>query len=682
MNERVKVILERLHDRKYRELRVNYEVDLASEYAKKKVPFPLRVSDRLQKLAEAEKAIIYPGDRIGFYRTIRNIPKILTDKEFDDLGKKYFLFDGAQVGNISSDYEYTLKVGFDKRLEEVETQIKKANTNAELNELKAMKESILAIYTIADKYRAAYKNNKEMREILTRIPRKGAASFHEALVFLRLLNFALWLNANKHNTLGRFDQYMYPYFNKDIESGRLTKEEAFVLIQEFFLSLNFDSDLYPGVQQGDNGQSLVLGGVDLKGKEAFNELSKLCLEASLELNLIDPKINMRVSANTDDKWFLLGTKLTKKGLGFPQYSNDDVVIPALVKWGYKLEHARDYVVAACWEFIIPKYAMDIPNVDAVNFPELVNKTIKEKLLVCKTYDEFEKYFNQNIHGEVERMVKAYGNYYIIPSPFQSLLMDGCVERRKDISEEALYQNFGFHGAGIATAVDSLAVIKSKIFEEEKISKQGLIDALKSNYEGYEELRHTLQNGPKMGNNDDDIDDMAVRMLDVYADACSKYRNARGGIIRPGTGTAMYYIWHSERLGATPDGRKAGEPFGANYSPSINSRFNGVLSVIQSFSKPNLERVCNGGPLTLEFHDTVFRNEEGVSKVAALVQTFVKLRGHQLQLNAVNRETLLDAQKHPEKHKNLIVRVWGWSGYFNELDPVYQNHVIQRLEFLQ
>jgi len=145
---------------------------------------------------------------------------------------------------------------------------------------------------------------------------------------------------------------------------------------------------------------------------------------------------------------------------------------------------------------------------------------------------------------------------------------------------------------------------------------------------------------------------------------------------------MYYIWHSERLGATPDGRKAGEPFGANYSPSINSRFNGVLSVIQSFSKPNLERVCNGGPLTLEFHDTVFRNEEGVSKVAALVQTFVKLRGHQLQLNAVNRETLLDAQKHPEKHKNLIVRVWGWSGYFNELDPVYQNHVIQRLEFLQ
>lgn len=682
MDKRVKVILDRLHSRKYRELRVPYKVDLASEYAKNKVPFALRASDRLQKLADAEKAIVYPGDRIGFYRTIHDIPAILTDEEFAALGKKYFLFDGAQVGNISSDYEYTIKVGFDKRLEEIEAQLEKTSDADEINELTAMKESIFAVYTVADKYRDAHKNNKEMHDILSNIPRKGAKTFHEALVFLRLLNYMLWLNANKHNTLGRFDQYMYPYFKKDIESGRLNEEEAFVLIQEFFLSLNFDSDLYPGVQQGDNGQSLVLGGVDTEGKEAFNELTKMCLEASLELNLIDPKINMRVSANTDDKWFVLGTKLTKKGLGFPQYSNDDVVIPALVKWGYKLEHARDYVVAACWEFIIPKYAMDIPNVDAVNFPELVNKTVREELLAAKTYEEFEKHFFKNIHREVERMAKTYGNYYIIPSPLQSVLMDGCVERRKDISEAALYQNFGFHGAGIATAVDSLAVIKNEVFTKKEISKKDLLSALSLNFDGYEEMRMTLQNGTKMGNNDDDVDAIAVRMLDEYAEACSKYKNARGGIIRPGTGTAMYYIWHSQKLGATADGRKAGEPFGANYSPSINSRFNGVLSVIQSFSKPNLERVCNGGPLTLEFHDTVFRNDEGVTKVAALVKTFVKIGGHQLQLNAVNRETLLDAQKHPEKHKNLIVRVWGWSGYFNELDPVYQNHVIQRLEFLQ
>ena len=143
---------------------------------------------------------------------------------------------------------------------------------------------------------------------------------------------------------------------------------------------------------------------------------------------------------------------------------------------------------------------------------------------------------------------------------------------------------------------------------------------------------------------------------------------------------MYYIWYSETMGATADGRRAGTAYSANYSPSLDVKTDGVLSVISSFSKPDLGRVCNGGPLTLEFHDTVFRNEEGMGKVADLVRMFVAIGGHQLQLNAINRETLLDAQKHPEKYPQLIVRVWGWSGYFNELDLCYQQHVIRRLEF--
>ena len=184
----------------------------------------------------------------------------------------------------------------------------------------------------------------------------------------------------------------------------------------------------------------------------------------------------------------------------------------------------------------------------------------------------------------------------------------------------------------------------------------------------------------MGQNDDEVDGIATKIMDAYAKECSKHKNSRGGIIRAGTGTAMYYIWWSQDLKATADGRKASEPFSANYSPSLNINMKGVLSVISSFTKPNLINICNGGPLTLEFHDSLFRNEEGCKKVAAMVKTYIKLKGHQLQLNAVNKETLLDAQKHPENHKNLIVRVWGWSGYFNELDLVYQNHIIKRLEF--
>jgi formate C-acetyltransferase len=185
----------------------------------------------------------------------------------------------------------------------------------------------------------------------------------------------------------------------------------------------------------------------------------------------------------------------------------------------------------------------------------------------------------------------------------------------------------------------------------------------------------------MGNNESCVDDRAVWLLDTFADVLKGRYNERGGIFRGGTGSAMYYIWHASDLPATADGRKAEENLGANYSPSLFIRANGPVSILQSFAKPHLRRVINGGPLTIELHDTVFRNEEAVGKVAVLVKSFMDLGGHQLQLNAVNRDTLVDAQKHPENYKNLIVRVWGWSGYFVELDKVYQDHIMERMELV-
>ena len=260
-------------------------------------------------------------------------------------------------------------------------------------------------------------------------------------------------------------------------------------------------------------------------------------------------------------------------------------------------------------------------------------------------------------------------------------MKDCVKNKKDIADGGKYNNFGLHGAGIANASDALSAIRQHIFDNKDISKDDLLKALDNDFKGYSEIQNALKSSPKMGDNNDYVDSLAIKMLDKFAKECHKYHNSRGGIYRAGTGTAMYYIWCSEKLGATADGRNAHQPFSANYSPSLSHNFKGVLSVIQSFTKPHLEDVCNGGPLTLEFHDTLFRNDEGIEKVAKLVKTFIMLKGHQLQLNAINRDTLLDAQIHPEDHKNLIVRVWGWSGYFNELDLVYQNHIISRLEFL-
>ena len=684
MNERIAKILDRLKKREYRSLRSDFSFDDTEKYEKENLPLPLRASDRLMKMAKNEKAIVFEEDQIGFMRTIKKVPDILTQKERDELSKTYLLFDNAQVCNISSDYEYTLNVGFNKRLEEVREKLKEKNTEKETIELKAMEESILAVFEIVNKYQkeAERVGNKVLAEALKKIPFEGATSYYEACLFFRIMNYMLWLNANKHNTVGRFDQYMYKFYKHDKDLGLISDGDALNITEELFIDLNFDADLYPGVQQGDNGQSLVLGGIKKDGSDAYNELTEICLKASLELKLIDPKINLRVNKNTDFKWYKLGTELTKVGLGFPQYSNDDVVIPALVKLGYEESDARDYVVAACWEFIIPKVGMDIPNVDALSFPMTVGKVVHSKeFLKAKTYEEIEALVDKEIEKEVHRLVELTKNIFSIPSPFQSILMSGCVENKKDIADGGKYNNFGLHGAGLSTAADSLAAIKKCIFEDKVMSKEELVKALESNFEGYEKERKELISAPKMGNNDDFVDTIACHLLDRFSIECAKYKNTRGGIYRAGTGTAMYYIWYSENLGATSDGRKAEEPFSANYSPSLSRNFEGVLSVIKSFTKPDLTKTCNGGPLTLEFHDTLFRNEEGIDKVAALVRTFVLLGGHQLQLNAVNRDVLLDAQKHPEDHKNLIVRVWGWSGYFNELDLAYQNHIIKRLEFL-
>ena len=251
----------------------------------------------------------------------------------------------------------------------------------------------------------------------------------------------------------------------------------------------------------------------------------------------------------------------------------------------------------------------------------------------------------------------------------------------DIYNGGKYNNFGIHGTGISTAADSLAAIKKYVFEEKSIGKADLIRAIDENFENTPELLHKLRfEAPKLGNNDDFVDSIATELLDAFSDALKGKTNCRGGIYRAGTGSAMEYYSSSKDVGATADGRKKGEPYGCSFSPAITCNCEGPLSCIQSFTKFDLTKIINGGPLTLEIHDTVFSNNQGIKKVAQLVKAFIHLGGHQLQLNSVNRDRLLDAEAHPENHKNLIVRVWGWSGHFTELDKPYRDHIIKRTEF--
>jgi len=645
--------------KKHHLFRKECNIDFAGEFSRKSLSPIERMTIRFEKLMEAETPVIIEGEKICYMRTLKNIPGIFTDEEWDKISSEHYIHELGYLSNLTPDYEKAISKGL----------IELRKTADEYG-----KRMIDAVISLADRYKeeAIRLNRIDIAETLERVPRYGATSFREALQMFRIIHFSLWYEGNYHITVGRFDKYMYPYFKADMDKGVIDEASALELLEDFFVSFNKDSDLYPGVQQGDNGQSMMLGGVDENGNDIYNELSALCLKASYNNNMIDPKINLRVSKNTPKERFTEATRLTKAGLGFPQYSNDDVVIPALEKLGYSHNDASDYTVAACWEFIIPDVGADIANISALSYPQAVDKALHLHLGKCDTYEEFFEYVCYEIKKKADSICDGINNVWFIPSPFMNVLMD-C-----NIYEGGKYNNFGIHGTGIATAADSLAVVKKYVFEEKTISKEELILAVDNNFENSPELLHKLRyEAPKLGNNDDFVDDIATKLLDAFSDALKGKKNCRGGIYRAGTGSAMYYLWHANEIGASPDGRRRGEPFGTNYSVSLFAKVKGPVSVIASMTKQHFENAINGGPLTLEFHQSVFADSDGIEKVGSLVKAFVEKGGHQLQLNSVNPETLIDAQKHPENYRQLVVRIWGWSAYFTELDKEYQDHVIAR-----
>jgi formate C-acetyltransferase len=528
-----------------------------------------------------------------------------------------------------------------------------------------------------------------LAEILQRVPARPPRTFHEALQSLRLLHAAVWLGGHYHVGLGRFDQYMWPYLDADLRARRLDEARAEELLAEFFISLNRDSDLYPGVQQGDNGQSLMLGGATRDGASGVNPLTAMALRVARDVAMIDPKINLRISKDTDLELLALAAELTAQGLGFPQYSNDDVVIPALVAHGYDLEDARDYTVAACWEFIVSGKGMEVVNIGAVSMPAAVDVAIRAGLAAGAGFEAILDRAEAEMGRQLEAVVSRYRRLLLPPAPYYSVLMDGCLESGRDLSQGLKYSNFGVHGACSASAADALAAVRKTVFVDRSVAPAELIQAMDANFAGHDSLRRALLDAPKVGNHDDQADDMLVALFDRFASACEAAGdNGRGGIVRPGSGSAMYYVWLAAGhpgmcepvTGTTADGRRAAEYFSANLAPSPGVRVRGPLSVLQSFSKLDYRRVCNGGPITLELSDALFGDVEALRKVALLVRSFAASGCQQLQLNTINVAKLQEAKRHPGRHRNLIVRVWGWSGYFCELEEPYQDHVIARHAF--
>ena len=673
MTERVQRMKRLLLDREYRKERSEETLDFSGDIDAQ-TDYGIFTA-YMQKTLENEKPLFYGDDTFGFNRSYAH------SAICEDNGQ--LCFPSHIPCNNTPDYSLLMKPGLDR----VMTELRRKPKNDFYDALIKVLELTLAF---CDRYRQAAleSGNQKLYDALSNVPRNSPTSFYEACLFQKIIIFILRVTKHEHITCGRFDQYMYPYFKADLDRG-VSQEELFETLELYFLSINLDTDTYIGMQAGDNGQSMVLGGFDAAGNSVFNELSRMCMEASLELEVIDPKINLRVSKRTPDEHYRLGAQLTKKGLGFPQYCNDDVVVPGLIKLGYAPEDAIDYTFAACWEVIIPGKGLEAPNVTAMNFPLVVREVIDRHLMDSPDFATLMKHVEQGIIDKIEFLRARYNSLEKLRqhrwyrcSPIMSLMTQGCMESGKDFARfGSHYYNLGCHGAGISTAADSLAAVKKMIYDDQSIDKTTLLTALKNNFEGFAPLRNQLLACPKMGSDDDYVDAIAGQIMDYFAKNLNGKPNNIGGIWRAGTGSAMEYVRFGKVTPATPDGRMNGEPLACSFSPTLQAKPKGPLSTIRSFTKFDLSNIINGGPLTMELHSNVFRNTDGEEKVASLVKLFVLSGGHQLQLNTLNRQQLLDAQEHPEKYPNLVVRVWGWSGYFRELDPEYQNHILQRTQFM-
>jgi pyruvate-formate lyase len=693
MNERVAGLRTRTREHHFARYRQAGSPDLITECDREGLSWMRRRARLTRRMCEAEHVVIEPDERIVFTRTLPQVPPVYSVEDLAALTAGRTLHEGGIINNVCADWGMVLGQGLlgRRRVAEATRARALAAGDADAVEFEdAAIETIDAVLDLAARYAAEARRlgMDEVAGVLEHVPAQPARTFHEALQALRLLQAVVWLSGHHHVGLGRLDQYLWPYLSADLEAGRLDETAAEELLAEAFIALNRDSDLYPGIQQGDNGQSMTLGGTTRDGRSAVNPLTWLALRVARDVGLIDPKVNLRITPRTDEALLELATELTRKGLGFPQYANDDVVIPALASHGYDLEDARDFTVAACWEFIIPGRGMDVGNTGAVSFPAAADTAIRDGLAAGASFDAILAATRNQVALQVRERTAPYERLLWAPAPWYSVLMTDALETGVDHGQSAKYRNLGIHGAAAASAADALAAVRRHVFELRDVAADELLAGLDADFEGREALRRRLaEDSPRVGLNEPAVDDLLRLLYDWLADACEAERDISGLTVRPGTGTAMYYLWLARGradgplpepvVGATADGRHRGDPFGANLAPTPGTPLRGPISVLQSYARIDYGRICNGGPITLELSDSVFRGADSIPKVAGLVRTFAQLGGQQLQLNALSADRLLAARAHPEEHRDLIVRVWGWSGYFCELSPEYQDHVISR-----
>lgn len=569
----------------------------------------------------------------------------------------------------------------------------------------------------AEKDEARAAELRRIAETCERVPYEPARSFREAVQSVWFIQLILQIESNGHSlSYGRFDQYMFPYYQADIASGAITRDEALELLTCLWiktLSVNkVRSQAHTFSSAGSPMyQNVTIGGQTTDKRDAVNDLSFLVLQSVAQTRLTQPNLTVRYHAGLNKEFYDECIEVMKLGFGMPALNNDEVIIPSFIKWGVAEEDAYNYSAIGCVETAVPgKWGYRCTGMSYVNFPRMLLCVMNDGVDVTtgrrfakgygsfrdmKSYDELMEAWDKTIR-EITRASVIVENAIDkaserdVPDVLCSALTDDCIGRGKTIKEGgAVYDFISGLQVGIANMADSLAAIKKLVFDERRITPAELADALETDFAGEkgEQIRQMLVNdAPKYGNDDDSVDQLVVDAYQSYIDEIAKYPNTRhgrgpiGGIRYAGTSSISANVGQGMGTMATPDGRHAHEPLAEGCSPAHNADTHGPTAVFKSVSKLPTEKITGGVLLNQKMAPTMLASERNKQKLEMLISAFFdRLHGYHVQYNIVSRETLLDAQAHPERHKDLIVRVAGYSAFFNVLSRATQDDIIARTE---
>lgn len=679
------------------------------------------------------------------------------------------------VGHVTVQYEMVLAAGLAGVKEKVKKEMEGCNLgDADYATKMCFLESVLiscdAVIAYANRYAllaeemAAREENRNRKQelntiaaICRRVPEYPASSFQEACQSFWFIQQVLQIESSGHSiSPGRFDQYMYPYYEKDLKAGSLTREYAQELLDCIWVKLNDlnkcrDAASAEGFAGYSLFQNLIVGGQTVNGRDATNDLSFMCITASEHVFLPMPSLSIRVWHGSPKALLLRAAELTRTGIGLPAYYNDEVIIPALIHRGAAMEEARNYNIIGCVEPQVPGKTDGWHDAAFFNMCRPLEMVFSNgydhgepasiqtgEVESFRTFGEFMEAYRKQMLYNIELMVNAdnaidYAHAKLAPLPFESCLVDDCIQRGKSAQEGGAVYNFtGPQGFGIANVADSLYTVKKLVFEEKRITMGELKKALEMNYgkdmdhtaageiamrvalevargleaagqevgrdviadtiqrvldmelpagdrKRYEEIHEMILELPKYGNDIDEVDEIAREAAYFYTRPLETFRNPRGGMYQAGLYPVSANVPLGAQTGATPDGRLAYTPVADGVGPTSGFDVSGPTASCNSVAKLDHAIASNGTLFNMKMHPTAMAGEKGLESFVSLVRGYFDQQGMHMQFNVVDRATLLDAQAHPEKYSGLIVRVAGYSALFTTLSKSLQDDIIKRTE---